>query len=189
MTVPEKSFKPGAVCPLEGTRVVDLSRLVSRNMVSCQLADFRAEVIKIDGSNATTFANPRFRSNSDQGKNGELCEVSIVTFIAARTLSENMEIFERAEVTAAPVYDIEQFMTDPHVTAREILVDLPDAEIGRLPMHNVIPRLSATPGRLRRPAPALGEHTAEILGSLGLDRAEIEGLAREGVIALAGGKP
>src|SRR6516162_5235285 len=78
MTVPEKSFKPGAVCPLEGTRVVDLSRLVSRNMVSCQLADFRAEVIKIDGSNATTFANPRFRSNSDQGKNGELCEVSIV---------------------------------------------------------------------------------------------------------------
>ena len=94
-----------------------------------------------------------------------------------------MEIFERAEVTAAPVYDIDQFMADPHVIAREILVDLPDAEIGRLPMHNIIPRLSATPGRLRRPAPALGEHTAEILGSLGLDRAEIEGLAREGIIA------
>jgi len=100
-----------------------------------------------------------------------------------------MEIFERAEVTAAPVYDIDQFMADPHVTAREILVDLPDAEMGRLPMHNIIPRLSATPGRLRHPAPALGEHTAEILGSLGLDRAEIEGLAREGIIRLAGGKP
>ena len=144
MTVPEKSFKPGAVCPLEGTRVVDLSRLVSRNMVSCQLADFRAEVIKIDGSNATTFANPRFRSNSDQGKNGELCEVSIVTFIAARTLSENMEIFERAEVPAAPVYDIDQFITDPQVVGREIPVDLPDDDLGHLPMHNVIPRLSGT---------------------------------------------
>jgi crotonobetainyl-CoA:carnitine CoA-transferase CaiB-like acyl-CoA transferase len=54
-------------------------------------------------------------------------------------------------------------------------------------MHNIIPRLSATPGRLRRPAPALGEDTAEILGSLGLDRAEIEGLAREGIIRVARG--
>jgi crotonobetainyl-CoA:carnitine CoA-transferase CaiB-like acyl-CoA transferase len=56
--------------------------------------------------------------------------------------------------------------------------------MGRLPMHNVIPRLSDTPGRLRRPAPALGEHTAEILGSLGLDRAELDGLVREGIIRL-----
>ena len=93
-----------------------------------------------------------------------------------------MKIFERAEVTAAPVYDIDQFMTDPHVIARQILVDLPDDETGRLPMHNVIPRLSATPGRLRRPAPELGEHTAEVLAPLGLDAAEIEGLAREGII-------
>ena len=98
-----------------------------------------------------------------------------------------MEVFERAEVTAAPVYDIDQFMADPHVLAREILVDLPDAEIGRLPMHNIIPRLSATPGRLRRPAPQLSEHTAEILGSLGFARAEIEGLARDGIIRLEGG--
>jgi crotonobetainyl-CoA:carnitine CoA-transferase CaiB-like acyl-CoA transferase len=100
-----------------------------------------------------------------------------------------MEIFERAEVTAAPVYDIDQFMADPHVIAREILVDLPDNELGRLPMHNVIPRLSDTPGRLRRPAPALGEHTAEILDLLGLARAEIEGLALEGIIHVAGDAP
>src|SRR5438309_1855583 len=134
------------------------------------------------------ISDPRFRTNSDRVRNAEACEAPIVAFIGARTLAENMEVFERAEVTAAPVYDIDQFMADPHVTAREILVDLPDAEMGRLPMHNIIPRLAATPGRLRRPAPVLGEHTAEILGSLGLDRAEIEGLAREGILALAGGK-
>ena len=97
-----------------------------------------------------------------------------------------MAVFERAEVTAAPVYDIDQFMADPHVVAREILVDLPDDQMGRLPMHNVIPRFSDTPGRLRRPAPALGEHTAEILGALGLDHAALAGLAREGIIGLAG---
>ena len=100
-----------------------------------------------------------------------------------------MEIFGRAEVTAAPVYDIDQFMADPHVVDREILVDLPDTEIGKLPMHNVIPRLSATPGRLRSPAPALGEHTAEALGALGLDRAAIDGLIRDGVIGIAGDMP
>jgi crotonobetainyl-CoA:carnitine CoA-transferase CaiB-like acyl-CoA transferase len=132
------------------------------------------------------ITDPRFRTNSDRVRNAEACEAPIVAFIGARTLAENMEVFECAEVTAAPVYDIDQFMADPHVIAREILVDLPDDEIGRLPMHNVIPRLYATPGRLRRPAPELGQHTAEILVSLGLDPAEIQGLAHEGIVRIAG---
>ncbi len=129
----------------------------------------------------------RFRTNSDRVRNAEACEAPIVAFIAARTLAENMEVFERAEVTAAPVYDIDQFIADPHVIAREILVDLPDDAMGRLPMHNIIPRLFATPGRLRRPAPTLGEHTAEVLGALGLDGAQIDALAREGIIGVSGG--
>jgi formyl-CoA transferase len=95
-----------------------------------------------------------------------------------------MAAFERAEVTAAPVYEIDQFIADPHVVAREILVDLPDAELGRLPMHNIIPRLMATPGRLRRPAPALGERTAEVLGGLGLDNQALDRLTRDGIIGL-----
>jgi crotonobetainyl-CoA:carnitine CoA-transferase CaiB-like acyl-CoA transferase len=130
------------------------------------------------------ITDPRFRTNSDRVKNADACEAPIVAFIGARTLTENMAAFERAEVTAAPVYDIDQFIADPHVTTREILVDLPDADMGRLPMHNVIPRLSDTPGRFRRPAPQLGEHTAEILRELGLDNAAIEGLADDGVIGL-----
>jgi crotonobetainyl-CoA:carnitine CoA-transferase CaiB-like acyl-CoA transferase len=132
------------------------------------------------------ITDPRFRTNSDRVRNAEACEAPIAAFIAARTLAENMAIFERAEVTAAPVYDIDQFITDPHVSAREILVELPDADMGHLPMHNVIPRLAATPGRLRRPAPGLGEHTAEVLAGLGLDRAEIDGLARDGIVHLGG---
>src|SRR5207248_7896560 len=48
MSVPEKSFDLGAACPLDGVRVIDMSRLVSGNMVSLQLADFGAEVIKIE---------------------------------------------------------------------------------------------------------------------------------------------
>ena len=48
MSVPEKSFEPEATCPLDGVRVIDMSRLVSGNMVSLQLADFGAEVVKIE---------------------------------------------------------------------------------------------------------------------------------------------
>jgi crotonobetainyl-CoA:carnitine CoA-transferase CaiB-like acyl-CoA transferase len=128
------------------------------------------------------IADPRFRTNGDRVRNAAACEAPIAAFIESRTLTENMEFFERAEVTAAPVYDIDQFVADPHVLAREILVDVPDAEMGYLPTHNVIPRLSATPGRLRRPAPRLGEHTGEILGELGLDREALDGLARDGVV-------
>src|SRR5215470_12838560 len=48
MSIAEKSFEPGAACPLDGVRVIDMSRLVSGNMVSLQLADFGADVIKIE---------------------------------------------------------------------------------------------------------------------------------------------
>ena len=84
--------------------------------------------------------------------------------------AEGLAIFEAAEVTAAPVYDIDQFIADPHVQAREIVTELPDDEMGSVPMHAVVPRLSGTPGEIRMPAPALGEHNNEILGGLGVER-------------------
>ena len=48
MSLPQRSFEPNAACPLDGIRVVDMSRLVAGNAVSSQLADFGAEVIKIE---------------------------------------------------------------------------------------------------------------------------------------------
>lgn len=130
------------------------------------------------------IADPRFRTNTDRVRNAEACEAPIVAFIGARTLEENMAAFAAAEVTAAPVYDIDQFLVDPHVVGREIVVDVPDEETDSLTMHNIIPRLSDTPGRLRLPAPRLGEHTAEILGQFGIDNATLDALAGDGVIGL-----
>jgi crotonobetainyl-CoA:carnitine CoA-transferase CaiB-like acyl-CoA transferase len=131
------------------------------------------------------IADPRFANNSARLRHVEECEAPIVAFIGARTLDENMAVFEAAEVTASPVYDIDQFLADPHVAARGIVVDVPDAQTGSVTMHNIIPRLSDTPGRLRTPAPEIGQHTAEILGQLGIDQGTLEALAGEGIIGLA----
>jgi crotonobetainyl-CoA:carnitine CoA-transferase CaiB-like acyl-CoA transferase len=126
--------------------------------------------------------DPRFRTNTDRVRNAEACEAPLREFIAARPLAENLAIFEQAEVTAAPVYDIDQFVADPHVQAREIVVDLPDPQMGSVPMHTIVPRLSGTPGEIRRPAPELGEHNAEILCAIGLSEADVDSLRQRKVI-------
>ena len=126
--------------------------------------------------------DPRFRSNADRVANAEASEAPIRAFIAAHTLAEGMAFFEQNEITAAPVYDIDQFIADPHVKARGIVVDLPDKDMGTIPMHAVVPRLSASPGVLRRAAPELGEHTAEVLARLGVDGAAQQELSRRKII-------
>ena len=67
-----------------------------------------------------------------------------------------MAVFQAAEVTATPVYEIDQLVADEHIQERGVIVEAPDAEAGSVLMHNVIPRLSDTPGKLRHPAPSAG---------------------------------
>jgi len=126
--------------------------------------------------------DPRFRTNTDRVRNIDACDGIVADFILARTLDENMAIFEAAEITANPVYEIDQLIADPHVQARGVLVEAPDDEAGSVLMHNIIPRLSETPGRLRSAAPSLGQHTRSILESLGRDAAAIEALVAVGAI-------
>lgn len=127
--------------------------------------------------------DPRFLTNTDRVNHAEECEAPIAEFIADRTLEENMRIFREAEVTANPVYEIDQLLDDPHVHERGVIVEAPDPEAGSVLMHNIIPRLSGTPGRLRSAAPALGQHTREILQALGVDAAHFAALKEAGVIS------
>jgi crotonobetainyl-CoA:carnitine CoA-transferase CaiB-like acyl-CoA transferase len=126
--------------------------------------------------------DPRFATNSARLANNEEAERPIREFIARHDCAECLTIFEAAEVTAAPIYDIDQFVADPHVQERQIVVEIPDEEIGSVTVHNVIPRLSTTPGALRRPAPKLGQHTAEILARIGIDGADLAQLRSERIV-------
>lgn len=131
---------------------------------------------------ADMIDDPRFRTNADRVKHIDEADRPVADFIKARSLAENLAIFEQAEVTAAPVYDIGQFIADPHVQAREIVTELPDDEMGTVPMHAVVPRLSGTPGEIRTAAPALGQHNDEVLGGLGLSNGAIDDLRSRKVI-------
>ncbi len=74
--------------------------------------------------------DPRFRTNTDRVQNIDACEAPIAAFIKSRPLEENMRIFREAEVTASPVYEIDQFLDDPHVQQRGIVIEAPDDEAG-----------------------------------------------------------
>ena len=115
---------------------------------------------------ADMIDDPRFRTNADRLEHVEEVDAVIGAFIGARTLAENLRFFEAAETTVGPVYDAAGFECDPHVRGRGVLVEMEDKELGSVPMHAVVPRLSRTPGALRRPAPELGEHEAEIRARL-----------------------
>lgn len=127
-------------------------------------------------------ADPRFATNSARLTNNDEAERPIREFVAQKDFAECLAFFELAEVTAAPVYDIDQFVDDPHVRERQVVVDVPDDEVGQVTMHNILPRLSATPGVLRTPAPKLGQHTAELLGRVGVSAADLENLRSQGIV-------
>jgi crotonobetainyl-CoA:carnitine CoA-transferase CaiB-like acyl-CoA transferase len=125
----------------------------------------------------------RFRTNADRVIHAEELDAVMSAFIVERTQAENVEFFEKAEVTIGPVYDISQILDDPHVIERELLADYPDLEMGELPMHHPVARFFQTPASIRNPAPRLGEHNRELLSQLGLSDASYEELLRSGVAA------
>jgi crotonobetainyl-CoA:carnitine CoA-transferase CaiB-like acyl-CoA transferase len=120
--------------------------------------------------------NPNFRTNAERVKRRAEVDGIVGGWIGERSLAENIAFFEEQGVTAAPVYDIAQFLEDPHVQERGIIVDTPDDELGEVPTHDVVPRLSGTPGTLRTQAPTLGQHNDEIYGRIGYSAERIAAL-------------
>jgi formyl-CoA transferase len=121
------------------------------------------------------ITDPRFANNPARVKNWQELDAIIGAFIGARDLAENLAHFDKAGVTIGPIMDTEMLDKDPYAIEREALIEVPDADMpgGWLPMHGMVPRLSATPGILARPAPKLGEHNSEILrAALGAARYE-----------------
>jgi formyl-CoA transferase len=127
--------------------------------------------------------DPRFASNSVRTKHADEVDEAVGGWFAEHTAEEAQRILDEAGVPVSPIYSIADIFGDPHYEARQDIVSASDATIGSVPMPAVLPRFSRTPGAVRFPGPALGEHTQHVLGSLlGLDDEEIAQLRAEGVI-------
>jgi crotonobetainyl-CoA:carnitine CoA-transferase CaiB-like acyl-CoA transferase len=126
--------------------------------------------------------NPAFKVNAERIKRRQEVDAIVGGWIKERTLAENIAFFEEAGVTAAPVYDVAQFLDDPHVQERGIVVEVPDDEMGKIPMHGIVPQLSETPGRFRLPAPKVGQHNDEIYTRIGYSAKSLDELRARGVI-------
>lgn len=124
----------------------------------------------------------KFATNSDRVSNNDELDSIIAQFMESHTQTELLELFEKADVTVGPVMDVDQLMDHPYINDRAVIVDVPDAELERFPMHNVIPHMSGTPGALRTSAPSLGEHNKEIYSELNFSDADLEQLASEGIL-------
>jgi crotonobetainyl-CoA:carnitine CoA-transferase CaiB-like acyl-CoA transferase len=127
--------------------------------------------------------DPRFASNAGRVAHVEALDQIVGDWIAARSTAENLAAFDAAGVTVGPVATIADLIDHPLVVGRGILVDAPDPELGTMMMPAVPVRLSATPGTIRAPAPALGEHSRAVLTEAGLSPERIEALVAEGVVA------
>ena len=128
------------------------------------------------------LADPRFATNDARVAHNDLVDAALSRAIGGRTLDEMLDLFEKVDLTASPVYDAADISKDPHVLARGILMDVPDPVLGAVRMTAPTPRLSAAPASIRWVGPPLGAHNREVYASIGLDDAEIEDLARDGII-------
>jgi crotonobetainyl-CoA:carnitine CoA-transferase CaiB-like acyl-CoA transferase len=132
---------------------------------------------------ADMIADARFSSNSARVRHRLLVDEAVGGWFAAHSRDEALQAMRKAGVTVGPVYTIADAVADAHFRDREIIVDVEDAELGAVPMHNIVPRLSQTAGVWRRPAPRLGEHTDAVLAEAGLDGEDIARLKKDGAAA------
>ncbi|WP_164992347.1 CoA transferase [Streptomyces sp. L2] len=128
-------------------------------------------------------ADPRFATRHARFRNAEPLYAIIRDWVAGERADEVVRLCRSADIPAAPVMTIADIAADPHYRERGTVVEVDDPEHGRVTMAAPMPRLSATPGRIRSLGPRLGAHTDEVLRDLaGLTDADLGVLRRDDVI-------
>ena len=132
---------------------------------------------------AALYEDPKFKTNDARIANDKELDQLVANFMAALNQADCLEHFRKHGVTVGPIYNSEQLLNDEHIKQRGIYVQLEKTHNQKaVVMHQVTPRLNSTPGKIRRAAPRLGEHTHEILQALGSTPQEIEALIKvEGI--------
>jgi len=131
----------------------------------------------------TLAADERYRDHQARGSNQRELDEIIATWTVTLGTRELLDRLEKHGVPSGLIYRTADMLEDPHFIARQAIVSTAHPSFGTLRMQNVAPRLSATPSSIRSPAPALGQHNAEVYGELlGLDAASLGDYQARGVV-------
>ena len=127
--------------------------------------------------------DPRYNTNVQRAENRESLIAKLQQVFLTRSYEEWETVLTKNGIPVGAINDLAQVVDHPQVKARNSIVDVEHPRAGKIRVVGVPVRLSATPGSVRTPSPALGEHTAEVLSELlGLDTAEIDALRAAGAL-------
>ena len=128
--------------------------------------------------------NPRFTSLVEQAKPevaDEFLEI-LLPWLMERTKREVWEAAQAVQMLSSPHYTVEDLLNDPHYNTRGFWVNIEHPAAGSFKFPGAPFKMSETPWQVRRPAPLLGEHNTEVLGTLRYAPAELALLKRQGVL-------
>lgn len=125
---------------------------------------------------------PEFAHNDGRAAKSGLLDAAITHWTSSLPIEAVLSALEAAEVPAGRIYSVADIVSDPHYQARDMLLtaQLPGGVSVKMP--GIVPKLSETPGGVNWQGPTLGQHTEDILGSLGLTGADIQRLKTSGVV-------
>ena len=110
--------------------------------------------------------DPKYSTHGARGANQVELDALVERWTETQTTRQVLDLMDRFGVPAGLIYRAPEMLEDPHFKAREAIVTVPHPDFGELRMQNVAPKLSETPGAIRRPSPAMGQHNDEVYREL-----------------------
>ena len=128
--------------------------------------------------------DPQLARNDGRARRADEIDGAIQRWCDTRTIDQALEILRRADVPVGKIYSVADMFADPQFIARGMIEQHRFSDGSPVKLPAVVPRLSETPGGTRWLGPRLGEHTEEVLKSLGYDAAAIAELAETGAVGV-----
>jgi crotonobetainyl-CoA:carnitine CoA-transferase CaiB-like acyl-CoA transferase len=150
--------------------------------VSTSAQSIAERVLKLVG-HPEVVDEPWFATGRQRVEHVDELDRYVGGWIAERDRTEVIAAFEEAGAAIAPVYDSRDIVEDPHVRQTGMLTEVDDPDLGPLLMHNVMWRMSETPGQIRFTGRALGADTDAVLTEAGVSAERLAQLRENGVVA------
>jgi formyl-CoA transferase len=126
--------------------------------------------------------NPEFSDNTGRVKHIVQIDDAIGAWALLHNVDEVLQVLEQAKVPAGKIYTAADIAQDPHFRARDMLLSQIDAHGDELLVPGIVPKLSRTPGELKRVAPEIGQDNEAVLRGIGLSQEQINQLYQLGIV-------